>query len=98
MSEGNRNRWVICSCFLRYRSDKDKHKCYLQIPLSQTHLDTSTLDRYHIFLDLYEEIHRTMRTYEQVEARIRAETAVKSKKLKDLSEADLLVLKAYGLM
>ena len=39
-----------------------------------------------------------MRTYEQVEARIKAETAVKSKKLKDLSEADILVLKAYGLM
>ena len=39
-----------------------------------------------------------MRTYEQVETRIRAETAVKSKKLKDLSEADVLVLKAYGLM
>ncbi len=39
-----------------------------------------------------------MRTYEQVEARISAETAVKSKKLKELTEADVLVLKAYGLM
>jgi hypothetical protein len=98
MSEGNRNRWVICSCFLRYRSDKDKHKSYLQIPLNQNPLDAPTLDRYHIFLDVYEEIHRTMRTYEQVQARISAETAVKSKKLNYLTEPDIQVLKAYGLM
>ena len=39
-----------------------------------------------------------MRTYEQVQARISADTKEKSKKLKDLTEADILVLKAYGLM
>jgi hypothetical protein len=38
-----------------------------------------------------------MKTYEQVQARI-SPTIEKSKKLKDLTEADIMVLKAYGLM
>ena len=70
----------------------------MQIPISQSSLDTATLDRIHIFLDLYEEIHRTMKTFEQVRARIAGETAIKSKKLNNLKETDILVLRAYGLM
>ncbi len=39
-----------------------------------------------------------MGTYEQVEARLSAHAPSKAMKLTDLTEADILVLKAYGLM